>query len=193
MKICLVDGCHKEQIARGWCHTHYKRWQVHGDPLHVEKTMPPRGSPKAFIEAMPSSGDECVVWPYMRNNMGYAMINNGDGTKSLVSRVVCGQRNGPPPTPEHQAAHSCGKGHDGCVAPWHLSWKTQKENRADTKLHGTHLFGSMLKTSKLSEIDVFLIKSLLGVAPQSYLSKTFGVTQSAISKIKRGGLWAHIE
>ena len=40
MGLCQIDGCEKLKIARGWCHTHYKRWQVHGDPLVTEK---PRG------------------------------------------------------------------------------------------------------------------------------------------------------
>lgn len=30
---CKIDNCERNAIARGWCHTHYKRWQVHGDPL----------------------------------------------------------------------------------------------------------------------------------------------------------------
>ena len=29
---CSISGCEKSRIARGFCHTHYKRWQVHGDP-----------------------------------------------------------------------------------------------------------------------------------------------------------------
>ena len=33
MKTCIVSGCEKQCVARGWCATHYKRWQMHGDPL----------------------------------------------------------------------------------------------------------------------------------------------------------------
>lgn len=40
MKICNIEGCEKKVIARGWCHTHYKRWQVHKNP---EFTKLPRG------------------------------------------------------------------------------------------------------------------------------------------------------
>lgn len=37
MKVCSVDDCDKTAIARGWCHTHYKRWHIHGNPLITEK------------------------------------------------------------------------------------------------------------------------------------------------------------
>lgn len=37
MVQCKIDDCNRLMIARGWCHTHYKRWQVHGDPLVTEK------------------------------------------------------------------------------------------------------------------------------------------------------------
>lgn len=37
---CKIDDCETKIIARGWCHMHYKRWQMHGDPLF---TLKPRG------------------------------------------------------------------------------------------------------------------------------------------------------
>lgn len=33
--ICSVDGCGNLTNARGWCTTHYGRWQRHGDPLAI--------------------------------------------------------------------------------------------------------------------------------------------------------------
>lgn len=30
--VCVIIGCGREQIARGWCRPHYQRWTVHGDP-----------------------------------------------------------------------------------------------------------------------------------------------------------------
>lgn len=31
-RTCSIADCGKRAIARGWCHTHYKRWQTTGDP-----------------------------------------------------------------------------------------------------------------------------------------------------------------
>jgi len=33
-KICSVIDCvSTTRLKRGWCEKHYKRWQIHGDPL----------------------------------------------------------------------------------------------------------------------------------------------------------------
>lgn len=50
---------------------------------------------------------------------------------------MCQKAHGDPPSPKHDAAHSCGRGHEGCVNPNHLSWKTKKQNQADRITHGT--------------------------------------------------------
>lgn len=39
MVKCKIIECDNKKIARGLCHNHYKRWQVHGDPLF---TLRPR-------------------------------------------------------------------------------------------------------------------------------------------------------
>lgn len=47
----------------------------------------------------------------------------------VVARLVCEWQHGPPPTPEHEAGHTCPDGELSlCVSPHHLRWMTREEN-----------------------------------------------------------------
>lgn len=37
MRLCNILNCNKKHEARGYCSTHYKRWQIHGDPNLVKQ------------------------------------------------------------------------------------------------------------------------------------------------------------
>jgi hypothetical protein len=56
-----------------------------------------------------------------------------DGKTRFVARLVCEETNGPPPTPEHLAAHNTPNGCVGeaCVNGGHLRWATKRENGLD--------------------------------------------------------------
>lgn len=34
-RVCTITECQKGPHAHGWCQTHYRRWQRHGDPCWV--------------------------------------------------------------------------------------------------------------------------------------------------------------
>ena len=34
--VCAIDGCERKRNAHGWCSTHYRRWRLYGDPLHLK-------------------------------------------------------------------------------------------------------------------------------------------------------------
>lgn len=34
--FCLIDGCGKKEVAKGWCHRHYDSNQYYGSPTHVD-------------------------------------------------------------------------------------------------------------------------------------------------------------
>lgn len=42
--ICTVAGCAERARARGWCNTHYRRWQRHGE---TQAHLPIRGTASA--------------------------------------------------------------------------------------------------------------------------------------------------
>jgi len=131
--VCKIDGCDKRPYARGFCNRHYQRWLRHGDPLGGKTVSAPL---RYFREVvMTHTGDECLDWPFSRDSKGYAKVRFNSQYR-IVSRLACMEAHGEPPTPEHHAAHSCGRGKEGCVNPHHMRWATPKENEADKLIHG---------------------------------------------------------
>ena len=191
-RMCSVDGCARPSRKRGWCGMHYQRWQMHGDPSVTE--TPERGMALAFFRevVLPYEGDECLIWPFWRGTDGYGRVNI-DGQVCIVSRLACEEANGPAPTPDHQAAHSCGKGKSGCVSKRHLAWKTQSENEADKLIHGTHNRGVRHPQAKLTEEHVREIRRLSGQTKQSEIADRYGVTFQTISAIVCGRKWAWLQ
>jgi|SRR5687768_7530087 len=186
---CSVDICNKPVLTRGYCRSHYRRLLRHGDPLGG---APERdGAPMRFINevALQHASDECLTWPFGKNGGGYGVVWI-DGKHVVASRYVCELANGAPPTPDHEAAHSCGKGKDGCIAPSHLSWKTRTENESDKLIHGTYARGERHSVTKLTEAAVREILDLRGVETQHKLADRFGVSRTAISNIYVGRTWA---
>lgn len=189
---CSIPGCSSHVInVRGWCSAHYQRWQRHGDPLAGRTT--PHGELKKEMErAIAGSGtDECWVWKYTVNATGYPQLVL-DGRTRRVNRVICAQVHGAPPTPAHQAAHSCGNRR--CINPHHLSWKTRVENEADKLLHGTRARGEASEKAKLTEAQVRDILRLRasGLTMRS-LATQFGVAHSTIQSILERRNWRHLE
>jgi DNA-binding transcriptional regulator YiaG len=185
-RLCSIPDCGKPMLARGWCSAHWERWRAHGDPLGSAKPRPPR---KFFEDVvMRYDGEECLFWPFTRNNMGYGELRHRN-KRGLVHRHICEEIHGPPPTPKHEAAHSCGNGHLGCVSGKHLSWKTRTENQADRKKHGTGTAGERHGAAKLTNEAVAQIRSLRGSVTQREIARRFGITQSTVSQIQRGLRW----
>ncbi len=46
---CVVPGCDRVHKAHGYCRTHYRRWQRHGDPL---VDVPVSGSGSSYRTAL---------------------------------------------------------------------------------------------------------------------------------------------
>ena len=188
MKVCKIAGCGGRVIARGWCRRHYKRWKRHGDPL-AGRT--PEGDCLRFLEENKDyAGTECLLWPYGKDGHGYGRVWQG-GRHRQAHAVMLELVSGPPPTPEHEAAHACGQGHKGCVSPQHLRWATPSENQGDRLLHGTHNRGERNSRAKLTAEQVLEILALLkqGVT-QKEIGGLYGVARYTVSDIKRGRCWA---
>lgn len=190
-RICVIEGCSKTTFARNWCTKHYNRWRTTGDPLGVKKTA--RGEATLFFQevVLTYDGDECLIWPFKRGWAGYGEIGVNRKMQS-VPRLVCEAEHGPPPSPKHEAAHSCGKGHTGCCNRKHLRWATPAENAADRALHGTDGRGEKNGFAKLTEGAARQILELRGKKSQRSIAAEFGVSQCHVWRIHHSMAWDHL-
>jgi len=188
--ICSIPACGKPVTGHGLCPNHCRRLRLYGDPLAGRTS---KGEVARFFSqtVLPYDGDECLLWPYCKTNTGYGLVRF-KGEHRLAHRIVCEQENGPPPTPQYEAAHSCGKGHLGCVTRRHLSWKTRKENEDDKEMHGTRPRGEHHPLARLTEDDVRAIRRMHGKLPQKKVALLFGATRSMIYLIQSGKTWTHV-
>ena len=132
------------------------------------------------------AGDECLIWPFSLTN-GYGTFGYL-GELHYAHRYMCEVVNGPAPSDNHEAAHSCGNGHLGCAHPRHVSWKTKSENQADRALHGRKATGGK---GKLTPEQASEIRALKGRVKQRELALIYGVSRANISLIHAGKAWTH--
>ncbi len=146
--ICSIEGCDKPHQSHGLCSSHAHRLRRHNDP-YAGRTA--EGDPERYYQnvVLAYDGSECLFWPFSRTKAGYGNMQY-EGSARLVHRRVCEEVNGPPPTPKHEAAHSCGNGHLACVTKLHLDWKTHAGNMADMAAHGRSNLGRRFPKSHRS-------------------------------------------
>jgi DNA-directed RNA polymerase specialized sigma subunit len=103
---------------------------------------------------------------------------------------MCELVNGPVPSQDHEAAHSCGKGDTGCVNPAHLAWKTRSENNNQKTKHGTQLRGTKQPMAKLDELQVREIRKMKGRANYIEISAKYGISKQQVCRIMKRQAWA---
>ena len=82
--------------------------------------------------------DGCVVFQGSRGPRGYAQVT-WNKKPQYLHRLVCEAQHGPAPEGKPHVSHSCGKGKEGCVAPAHLRWSSQRDNNRENWLvHGKY-------------------------------------------------------
>jgi hypothetical protein len=132
-----------------------------------------------LVDHKDHQGDECLIWPFCRNRVyGYGHLQH-NRAKLYAHRVMCELVNGPAPSDAHQAAHNCGKGHDGCVHPSHLVWKTVSDNLRDRSEHGTFKQGGKPR-GVLTPKQIEAARLLKGRMPQNEIAEAFGVKRGTI-------------
>lgn len=137
-------------------------------------------------------GQNCLKYPfYIDPKLGYALFSV-DGKFQYAHRFMCELTNGPPPTDKHEAAHTCGNAHMGCINPNHLEWKTHQENAQDRLRHGNYSNRKGKPRYILDDDKARQILELKGEKTQFELAEMFGVSRCTISSIHTGRGWPHI-
>lgn len=189
--ICSIDGCGKiGRTRKGLCSKHYERQRVYGT-TDGSGTVRHNGLDitQWMLDHATYSGDSCLRWPFAYYRNGYGSVYDFDGRHTVASRLMCRIVHGDPPDDNWDCAHTCGKGHEGCVNPNHLLWKTRADNHADKLEHGTHDRGEKSINSKLNEEQVRYIRSMRGKCSQLELAEAFGVSFQNVSDIQLGNRW----
>ena len=127
MKTCDIEDCESEHYARGWCRSHYRRWQRHGDALGGnERFATPE---EAFLaRTEPIVGDPgCIIWTGGTISGGYGSLSV-DGRNVLAHRYAWEQINGPIPD-AMEVDHICWE--RSCVNTDHLRLATRAQNGAN--------------------------------------------------------------
>jgi len=191
--FCSFPGCDNPKspkAAQGLCNSHY--WQLHkGRELTPLSYRRNRCVPW-LEEHLNYQGDDCLIWPFQRAQDSGVAAMKYKGKQGQATRVMCEMAHGKAPTPRHEAAHSCGKGHEGCIHPKHLRWATHKENLADQELHGTKVRGEKLHSAFLTESLVKDIRAMAGTMTQADIARHFGLTPQHVGKIINRKLWRHV-
>jgi hypothetical protein len=190
--VCSVPDCNRLVRRRRcpYCALHYNRLCRNGDPLTLKR--PANGEPLRYLHevAFNYDGDACLIWPYARTGGGRGWIHWPDHQGSSVHVLVCEHEHGARPL-GHEAAHSCGNGHLGCIARRHIRWATISENHADKVAHGRSGRGQSNPNAKLSVSEVLAIRADARAA--SLVAADYSVSRQQVWTIRTGRGWSHAD
>lgn len=120
---CSIPDCPNSATRRfGYCHTHYQRWRLHGDPSVSSAPRPPRDPMPRFMAKVDASG---VCWEWTGNRIrgyGYFQV---DGKSALAHRWLYERLVSPLALSldlDHLCRNRC------CVNPDHLEPVTHRVN-----------------------------------------------------------------
>jgi hypothetical protein len=189
-RLCDVKGCGGRHIARGLCHKHYKRWQLHGDCRMVSWTVTylkladTEGLTQHLLASKTINSDGCWEWNRSRTHKGYGkQVMSGKlyAAHRLSAYVFLGLDL----TSKKHVCHKCDN--PPCINPEHLYVGTVVTNMNDRSVRGRHGLAKLTP-----EAVVEIRERLVNGESQSSIARQFSISQAIISKIYRKQLWKHI-
>lgn len=193
-RVCCIKGCESTILASGMCNKHWQRTRKYGSPVvvrHYPGMM--RGLPAAerFARQVKKSID-CWLWSAAKDKDGYGVFR-GEAAGVMhakAHRWSWAHHNGRQIPDGMLICHSCDT--PSCVNPAHLSLGTGAENQKQRWQRGRGFvhFGRRPPAAKLSDDEVREIRAATG--RQADIGRRYGVSQTAVSDIKRRRSWAHV-
>lgn len=149
-----------------------------------------------FEQQLDKKDSGCWEWLRCKSQKGYGQFRY-NGKTTFTHRYVLEKKIGRPIQKGYMACHSC---HNrACCNPDHIREGTAKENTKDmldakrqAPKEVTARHGENHGMSKLSNADVFEIRSLKGIISVHQIAKKFNISASAISNIHLRKTWTHI-
>jgi len=131
----------------------------------------------------------CIEWTGHTNRGGYGDTTLGYGNHVTAHRAAYAFANGLSPAFYGGVIrHTCDN--KLCMNPEHLILGTHAENERDKIERGLVLKGEQQKEAKLTDEIVRSIR--LDPRPNREIAQTYGVSKSAIQRIKGGDGWKHV-
>jgi hypothetical protein len=120
----------------------------------------------------------CWIWQRTRNAQGYGRL--WDRGKMRLAHVVWYERHVGPIPAGFVLHHTCGRGHDGCMNPAHLTPVTPAENARLGR-------GTKLNVAQVRQIRLIGVG---GRRTKTDIARQFGVSDVQIHHILTGRCWA---
>lgn len=148
--------------------------------------MKKRRSFHEHLKRITADDNGCWLWPGAIEANGYGRSKH-QGKVWWVHRLSYTLHKGPIPD-GHVVCHACDVRH--CINPDHLFTGTIADNQRDMKLKGRASRGERSSSAKLTEADVRQIRR--AELPGWKLAEMYGVSQTTISEVRSGKVWAHV-
>ena len=152
-----------------------------------------KGSGMAWLRNVLASPahDHCDLWPFSQNGRGYGQVRL-DGRLYGAHRLSLTLAKGEPADGLCEAAHDPAVCNNRlCCNPKHLRWASHAENIADKEISDTTLVGEAHQNARLTEADVLEIRA--SDASHATLARKFDVSIGAVSHVRKGTTWRHVE
>jgi hypothetical protein len=191
MRECIIEGCSKPFVARGYCGAHYMEARRKDPRFSLAR---PRGSlEERFFRKIERTGD-CWIWVGNRRPNGYGIIQQGGKGSSTLSahRLSYEMHKGLIPD-GLVVMHSCDN--PACVNPDHLTVGTYKQNTADMIAKGRKRTvapkGTGNGKAKLNDELVRYIRTSQKNAAS--IARELKLSENCIRGVRSGRTWSHVQ